>query len=78
MMSFDDGNFNVTWEHNRTTDELEFGVNVRTTGWVGFGFTYTPKDMANYDVVVGGRTGAGQNYFNVSYQLYVPSFPAFV
>lgn len=66
-VSFDDGNFNVSWIHNRTTDELHFAVDVNTTGWVGFGFTFTPENMVNYDVIVGGRTSAGQDYLNVSY-----------
>lgn len=65
-VSFDNGNFNVTWTHNRTTDQLHFEVTVNTTGWVGFGFTFTPMAMKDYDVVVGGRTNTGQNYLNVS------------
>lgn len=65
-VSFDNGNFNVTWTHNRTTDQLHFEVTVNTTGWVGFGFTFTPMAMQDYDVVVGGRTNTGQNYLNVS------------
>lgn len=68
-VSFDDGNFNVSWMHNQTTDLLHFALDVNTTGWVGFGFTFTPppQNMVNYDVVVGGRTSAGRNYFNVSH-----------
>lgn len=66
-VSFDDGNFNVSWIHNRTTDELHFAVDVNTTGWVGFGFTFTPENMVNYDVIVGGRTSAGQDYLNDFY-----------
>ena len=68
-VSFDNGNFNVSWMHNRTTDELYFAVDVNTTGWVGFGFTFTPENMVDYDVVVGGRTNAGEKYLNVSYSL---------
>ena len=65
-VSFDDGNFNVSWMHNRTTDELHFAVDVNTTGWVGFGFTFTPQNMVNYDVIVGGRASGGRIYFSVS------------
>ena len=65
---FDNGNFNVSWMHNRTTDELHFAVDVNTTGWVGFGFTFTPESMVDYDVVVGGWTNAG-GYLHVSYLL---------
>ncbi|KAL9956656.1 hypothetical protein ACROYT_G038170 [Oculina patagonica] len=63
-VSFDNGNFNVSWMHNRTTDQLHFAVDVNTTGWVGFGFSFTPENMMHYDVVVGGQTAAGQNYLN--------------
>lgn len=68
-VEFDNGNFNVSWMHNRTTDQLHFAVDVNTTGWVGFGFTFTPEKMVDYDVIVGGRTSAGRNYLNVSYSL---------
>lgn len=63
-MSFDDGNFNVSWTHNRSTEELEFEVNANAIGYVAFGFTFTPEDMQNYSIVVGGTNGSGQNYFN--------------
>lgn len=66
---FDNGNFNVSWMHNITTDQLHFAVDVNTTGWVGFGFTFTPQNMVKYDVIVGGRTSAGRNYLNVSYSV---------
>jgi len=59
----------VSWMHNRTTDQLHFAVDVNTTGWVGFGFTFTPKKMVNYDVIVGGRTSAGRNYLNDFYTM---------
>ena len=65
-MSFDDGNFNVSWTHNRSTEELEFEVHANAIGYVAFGFTFTPEDMQNYSIVVGGTNGSGQNYFNVS------------
>lgn len=65
-MSFDDGNFNVSWTHNRSTEELEFEVNANAIGYVAFGFTFTPEDMQNYSIVVGGTNSSGQNYFNVS------------
>ena len=68
-VSFDNGNFNVSWMHNRTTDELHFAVDVNTTGWVGFGFTFTPENMLGYDVVVGGWTSAEGEYLNVSYSV---------
>ncbi|KAL9968433.1 hypothetical protein ACROYT_G026810 [Oculina patagonica] len=63
-LSFDNGNFNVSWMYNTARDELHFEVNVKTEGWVGFGFTFTPENMSNYDVVIGGQTRAGRSYFN--------------
>ena len=65
-VSFDNGNFNVSWTYNRDADELYFEVDAKATGWIGFGFTHTPKNMSNYDIVIGGQTSAGQSYFNVS------------
>lgn len=66
-LSFDNGNFNVSWMYEKDRDELHFEVNVKTEGWVGFGFTFTPQKMNNYDVVIGGKTEAGTPYLNVSY-----------
>lgn len=65
-LSLDNGNFNVSWMYNTAREELYFEVNVKAEGWVGFGFTFTPENMSNYDVVVGGQTIAGTSYFNVS------------
>ena len=66
-LSFDNGNFNVSWMHNRAREELYFEVTVKTKGWVGFGFTFTPHNMSNYDIIIGGQTRRGKPYFNVSY-----------
>ena len=68
-LSLDNGNFSVSWMYNTVREELYFEVNVKAEGWVGFGFTFTPKNMSNYDVVIGGQTVAGTSYFNVSYLL---------
>lgn len=65
-MSFDNGNFDASWSYSRDFDELYFEVNAKTSGWVGFGFTFTPENMSNYDVVIGGQTEWGQSYFYVS------------
>lgn len=65
-VSFDNGDFNVSWRFNRDTDELYFEVDVKARGWVGFGFTFTPENMTNYDVVIGGQTSVGKSYFHVS------------
>ncbi|KAJ7391919.1 DBH-like monooxygenase protein 1 [Desmophyllum pertusum] len=63
-LSFDNGNFNVSWMYNRARDELYFEVTVKTKGWVGFGFTFTPHNMSNYDIIIGGQTRRGKPYFN--------------
>ena len=64
-VSFDNGNFNVSWRYNGDTDELYFEVDVKAEGWVGFGFTFTPQEMRNYDLVIGGQTSWGKSYFKV-------------
>jgi len=50
--------------YNTVREELYFEVNVKAEGWVGFGFTFTPENMSNYDVIIGGQTVAGTSYFN--------------
>lgn len=65
-MSFDNGNFDASWSYSQDFDEFYFEVNAKTSGWVGFGFTFTPENMSNYDVVIGGQTDWGQSYFYVS------------
>lgn len=65
-LSFDNGHFHVSWRYEKDHDELHFELNVKTEGWVGFGFTFTPKKMNNYDVIIGGKTRAGTPYLNVS------------
>ena len=65
-LSFDNGHFHVSWRYEKDHDELHFELNVKTEGWVGLGFTFTPKKMNNYDVIIGGKTRAGTPYLNVS------------
>ena len=61
----DDGNYNVSWMFNSSMDTLHFMVEVRTTGWIGFGIaTVAPNAMQNYDVAVGG-VSAGIGYLKV-------------
>ncbi|CAH3182619.1 unnamed protein product [Porites evermanni] len=55
MASFDNGNYNVSWMFNSSMNTLHFTVEVRATGWVGFGVaTQAPNNMTYYDVAVGG------------------------
>ena len=66
QLSFLGGNFNVSYNFNASSDTLEFLVEVRATGWVGFGFAENaPNSMMNYDVAVGGVFPNGSGYLRV-------------
>ena len=68
QMPFDNGNFKVSWMYDQATDYLKFSLEVKTVGWVGFGFALkAPNGMIGYDVAVGGVTAAGMSYLNVSF-----------
>ncbi|KAL9975576.1 hypothetical protein ACROYT_G012752 [Oculina patagonica] len=61
--SYDNGNYNVSWTFNETSDRLYFKVEVNTTGWVGFGLANeAPTNMTDYDVAVGGVYDNGSCY----------------
>ena len=50
---------------NSSNDTLHFMVEVRATGWIGFGVaTKAPNNMIGYDVAVGGVFN-GSGYLNV-------------
>ena len=67
MLTLDGGNYNVSWNFNATSDTLEFLVEVRTVGWVGFGVAEAPAEgMVDYDVAIGGVMNDGTSYFQVS------------
>ena len=60
------GNYNVSYNYNESTDTLEFMVQVRTTGWVGFGVAgVAPNNISNYDVAIGGVKDDGTSYLQV-------------
>lgn len=62
----DNNNYNVSYNFNESADTLEFLVEVRATGWVGFGFAVrAPTNMLNYDVAVGGVLNNGSGYLKV-------------
>ena len=66
MLTLDGGNYNVSWNFNATSDTIEFLVEVRTHGWVGFGVAEPPATgMINYDVAIGGVLSNGTSYFGV-------------
>ena len=65
FLSFNNGDYNVSWIYNRETDRLHFMVEVMATGWVGFGFApRAPTGMQGYDVAVGGVLN-GMSYLQV-------------
>ena len=51
---------------NSSMDSLHFTLEVRATGWVGFGVaTQAPNNMTYYDVAVGGVVN-GSGYLKVN------------
>lgn len=68
MLTLDsNGNYNVSWNFNASSDTLEFLVEVRTTGWVGFGVAEdAPTNMTDYDVAVGAVSSNGTGYIKVN------------
>ena len=67
MIMFDaKGNYNVSYNYNESTDTLEFMVQIRTTGWVGFGVAEVASNNTNScDVAIGGVTEDGTSYLKV-------------
>lgn len=67
MVNLDgNGNYNVSWNFNASSDSLEFLVEVRATGWVGFGVAENaPTNMVGYDVAIGGVMANGTGYLQV-------------
>ena len=63
-----DGNYNVSYNFNESADTIEVLLQVKTTGWVGFGFSLNspPPSMNGYDVAVGGVLSNGTGYLQVS------------
>ena len=85
MLTLDEGNYNVSWIFNATSDTLEFLVEVRAVGWVGFGIAEAPATgMVGYDVAIGGVMSNGTSYFEVSWsqnvkrELFSRSFTEFL
>ncbi len=57
-------NYALHWNFTFATESIYFGVNVSTTGWVGFGLSPNGM-MPNSDVVIGWVYG-GETYFHVN------------
>ena len=65
------GKFQLQWTYNNDTAMLYFKMKCQGTGWCGVGFadsTVNPtgRDMANYDVAIGGYSTA--EYIWVSFR----------
>ncbi|XP_069098966.1 DBH-like monooxygenase protein 2 [Pleurodeles waltl] len=45
----------LLWNFNKTTEEITFALQVRTTGWIGFGLSPS-GGMTGADIVIGGAS----------------------
>ena len=67
MIVLNNGNYNISWNFNSSSDTVDFLVEAKTTGWVGFGLAViAPNNMLNYDVAVGGVLSNGTGYLKVN------------
>ena len=75
--SFADGKYTARWKFHNETEIFYFKVEVKATGWVGFGISrllwpsnerlqWNRRSMRYYDVIVGGVFGNGTEYHKVS------------
>lgn len=67
LKTFDEGRFKVYWTYMNSTDMLHFKLEVKTKGWVSFGFTTTPTGMKNYDIAIGWVNANGKAYLQVNH-----------
>ena len=58
------GKYSVNWEADLTTEMVVFTLDVRTTGYVGFGISMNPS-MAGADIVIAGIRDDHTSYFGV-------------
>ena len=64
------GNYNVTYNFNETSETFEFLVEVKATGWVIFGYGLNSslgimEIQSAYDLAVGGVLSNGTGYLQV-------------
>ena len=65
--SWDGGKFMAHLTYNKNTDMVNASLEVKTKGWVGFGFAKEKNGaMKNYDIIVGGVKDNGDGYLKVS------------
>ena len=60
-----DHNYWFEWERNDIQKTIKFRVEVKTKGWVGFGFSKHGM-TTEADIVIGWVDERGQSSFNVS------------
>lgn len=49
----EEGNYWMYWTNNDVTQTIDIAISVKTTGWVGFGFSPYTSRMPGSDVVIG-------------------------
>ena len=55
------------WSVDWKARSISFAVEAQTTGWVGFGISSGRGQMIGADIVIGGVTDVGNQYFTVGY-----------
>lgn len=53
------------WSVDWNAKTVSFAVEAKTTGWVGFGISTGRGRMIGADIVIGGVTDGGKQYFTV-------------
>ena len=55
------------WSVDWNARSISFAVEAQTTGWVGLGISTGRGQMIGADIVIGGVTDNGNQYFSVGY-----------
>ncbi|KAK3754502.1 hypothetical protein QZH41_007026 [Actinostola sp. cb2023] len=66
-LSMDGGNYVVKWTYMPLTQEIEFDVRAKATGWVGLGITKFNSGMKKMDIIVGGNYQGAMTYLKDYY-----------
>lgn len=53
-LEFDNGNFKISWNYLPKSQEIEFKLKVKTTGYVALGLTKINSGMEDLDLFIGG------------------------
>ncbi len=60
-----EGEYYLYWNFSKAADSIQFGVRVKTTGWIGFGLSPSGQ-MVGSDVIIGWIDDQeGTDYFHV-------------